>query len=200
MQRRKALVDKYRASYASATKLEKGRLLDEFVARSGYHRKHAVRLLSRGVAGPRPRYFDDAARNALATIWEAAGGPGSRRLKAHMPDLVTAAVRDGRLPLDPVVQAKLLTASAATIDRLLAPVRAKSALTRLEDRLTVVTESVAALATFSVPDDLPANERRHIEALHAAVFADLRKLSGGIPAVCAPVEPSPRASSRRSPK
>lgn len=201
MQRRKALVDKYRASYASATKLEKGRLLDEFVARSGYHRKHAVRLLTKGVAGPRAPLFDDAVGNALAMIWEAAGHPGSRRLKALMPDVMPALATNGRLPLalDPVVRGKLLSMSAATIDRLLVPVRAKSAAMRLESRLIAVTESLAALASFRVPDDLPADERRHIEAVRAALLQELSRLSQGCPDLHEPAELLPRAGSRRTP-
>jgi hypothetical protein len=39
------LVPKYRIS----TWKEKGRILDEFVSDSGYHRKHAVELLNHGI-------------------------------------------------------------------------------------------------------------------------------------------------------
>lgn len=45
-QTRKELITALRERYAGATKLEKGRMLDEFTALSGYHRKHAVRLLT----------------------------------------------------------------------------------------------------------------------------------------------------------
>lgn len=41
-----------RQQYQSGTKLEKGRILDEFVAHTGYHRKHVVRLLRRDNAEP----------------------------------------------------------------------------------------------------------------------------------------------------
>ena len=37
-----------RNRYKSASKKDKSRMLDEFVALVGYHRKHAVRLLRRG--------------------------------------------------------------------------------------------------------------------------------------------------------
>ena len=70
--------------------MPKGAHFDEFGAVSGFHRKHAMRLLrshSRTVrSGPRPerRVYDDAVREALIVIWEAsdricqaAEGPGS---------------------------------------------------------------------------------------------------------------------------
>ena len=53
---------------SSATKDEKLRILDEFVAITGYHRKHAIRMLRAApVAGvpvrrPRLRLYDEAVR------------------------------------------------------------------------------------------------------------------------------------------
>jgi hypothetical protein len=49
----------------------------EFAAVTGYHRKHAMRLLRAGQVnrrgGPRPgrRIYDEAVREALIVIWEA---------------------------------------------------------------------------------------------------------------------------------
>ncbi len=44
--------------YARASRVERGRILDEFAAVTGLHRKHAVRLLRGGqvskASGPRP--------------------------------------------------------------------------------------------------------------------------------------------------
>ena len=51
-----------------ASAAEKTRILDEFVAVTGFHRKHAMRLLrgggSAGGGGPRPerRVYDEAVR------------------------------------------------------------------------------------------------------------------------------------------
>src|SRR4029453_11249308 len=56
---------------------EKGRILDEFVAVTGFHRKHAMRVLRGGAANrrsaPRPerRLYDEAVREALIVLWEA---------------------------------------------------------------------------------------------------------------------------------
>jgi hypothetical protein len=63
--------------YARGDRLERGRILDEFAAMTGFHRKHAMRLLRGGPPGqqsasrPDRRIYDDAAREALIVIWEA---------------------------------------------------------------------------------------------------------------------------------
>ncbi len=68
-----ALVGRYRA----ARRAEKGRILTEFAAVTGYHRKHAERLLRGGGwsdrSRPRPerRLYDEAVREALIVLWEA---------------------------------------------------------------------------------------------------------------------------------
>src|SRR5580700_9398255 len=63
--------------YSRADRTERGRILDEFTAVTGFHRKHAMRLLRDGQpnrrSGPRPRrrIYDEATREALIVIWEA---------------------------------------------------------------------------------------------------------------------------------
>ncbi len=46
------LLEVLRQRYTGATKTDKGKILDEFVAVVGCHRKHAVRLL--GITGSPP--------------------------------------------------------------------------------------------------------------------------------------------------
>ena len=60
------------ARYGIATKTEKAKILDEFVAITGYHRKHAIRVLNAKVkpSTRRPRanqrrIYDEAVREAL---------------------------------------------------------------------------------------------------------------------------------------
>jgi hypothetical protein len=98
------------------------------VAVTGYHRKHAVRLLRREVEEPRvPRarrcVYDEAVRQALTILWEAADRVCGKRLKALLPTLIEAMQRHGHLDLDPKVHEALLQVSAATIDRALADAR-----------------------------------------------------------------------------
>jgi hypothetical protein len=77
MATRDELVTAIAERYSQADRMERGRILDEFTAVTGFHRKHAMRLLraeqpSRR-SGPRPgrRVYDDATREALTLIWEA---------------------------------------------------------------------------------------------------------------------------------
>ena len=94
-------------------------------------RKHGIRL--RGQSGDdgeqQPavkkgrRIYDEAVREALIVVWEAADRICGKRLKAALPHLVESMERQGHLGLDPQVRQRLLAASAATLDRLLQPIR-----------------------------------------------------------------------------
>src|ERR1700712_593909 len=128
MTTRKELVAALRLRYGSAPFNERIKILDEFVALTGYHRKHAIRLLREQpgtVKGTRERnrLYDEAVREALTLLWEASDRVCGKRLKALIPKLVDAMERHGHLDLDPVIKAKLLEVSAATIDRMLANAR-----------------------------------------------------------------------------
>jgi hypothetical protein len=48
---RRELIEAVRGRYREAGRDEKRRILDEFVKVSGYHRKHAIRLLTAKVSG-----------------------------------------------------------------------------------------------------------------------------------------------------
>ena len=118
--------------YQGGTPEGKGRILDEFVALTGYHRKHAIRLLSGAPAAgsplpprpDRPRLYDEAVRQALIVLWEASDRVCGKRLKPLLPVLLPALERHGHVSLDQGVRARLLLVSAATIDRMLAGPRA----------------------------------------------------------------------------
>lgn len=115
--------------YRQASRDEKGQILDEFVALTHYHRKYAIRLLNAlpapqvVVRSQRNRVYDEAVRHALVVLWEAADRICGKRLKALVPLLIAAMERHGHLDLDPAIKQKLLSISAATIDRMLAPTR-----------------------------------------------------------------------------
>lgn len=129
---RRELVTSIQERYRSAALHDKQRILDEFVAVTGYHRKYAIRVLGASssidteprATPPRGRYYGEAVGEALGMLWEAADRVCGKRLKPLLPTLVAALERHGQLTLDPVVRERLLTASAATIDRLLATRRA----------------------------------------------------------------------------
>lgn len=73
MTTRKELIEGVGARYRCASMSEKSRILDEFVAVTGYHRKHAIRVLGAEAApdGLRPsrnRLYDEAVRQALMVL------------------------------------------------------------------------------------------------------------------------------------
>ncbi len=117
--------------YRMSSREEKGRILDEFTAVTGYHRKHAVRLLGRE-QNPKPgghvgrRVYDEAVLEALHVVWETADRICGKRLKAVLPSLVESMERHGHLSLDSEVKERLLAISPATIDRRLAPARQRT--------------------------------------------------------------------------
>ena len=125
MTTRKELTEALRARYRSATFGDRIKILNEFVALTGYHRKHAIRVLGEEAAGARAapvrnRLYDEAVRQALTMLWEAADRVCGKRLKALIPTLLDAMERHGHLDLDTVIRTKVLQVSAATIDRALA--------------------------------------------------------------------------------
>ena len=132
MATRDELVVALAGRYASGNRKERGRILDEFAAVSGLHRKHAMRLLRAGQAnrrfGPRParRLYNDAVREALIVIWEASDRVCGKRLRPLVPILIEAMERHGHLQLAPEVRTGLLAMSAATIDRALRDVRERA--------------------------------------------------------------------------
>jgi hypothetical protein len=128
MATRDELLAAVRDRYRDGRCAEKTRILDEFVAVTGYHRKHAMRVL-RNEAAPSAasrrsrRVYDDAARDALVVLWEASDRICGKRLKPLVPMLVEAMERHGHLQLDAEIRTRLLSMSAATIDRALHEVR-----------------------------------------------------------------------------
>ena len=80
------------------------------------------------------RIYDEAIREAVILVWEALDRICGKGLKAALPHLVESMERHGHLDLDAEVREHLLTASAATLDRLLKPVRATVASRRKRRR------------------------------------------------------------------
>src|SRR4051812_48430924 len=132
MATRAELLEVVRERYGKARPPERRPILDEFVAVSGYHRKHAIRLLRQPGDSPAPDrrgrspVYDAAMRAALLVVWGASDRICGKRLKALLPVLVPAMQRHGHLALDEAVRERLLAMSASTIDRLLQPVRAQA--------------------------------------------------------------------------
>jgi hypothetical protein len=94
MATRDELVAAITERYCRSNRAERSQILDEFVAVTGLHRKHAARVLGGGSrgrrSGPRParRIYDDAVREALIVLWEASDRICGKRLRPLIPILV----------------------------------------------------------------------------------------------------------------
>lgn len=113
--------------YHKATREAKSRILDEFCATTGYHRKYAICLLNSHREDGRRRRprrrghtYSEEVIGVLAKIWEAAGYPWSARLKAAIP-LWLPWARKHIKELTPALERQLLAMSARQMDRRLAP-------------------------------------------------------------------------------
>ena len=78
---------------------------DEFIKVTGYHRKHAIRVLTPQVAPrrewpPAHRIYQEAVKEALIVRWEASDRICCKWVKALLPLLVEAMERHGHLHLE----------------------------------------------------------------------------------------------------
>jgi hypothetical protein len=169
---RQDLVTAIRERYRAGTKDEKLRILDEFVAVTGYHRKHAIRLFKAGSAArgatrrSRVPVYDAAVREALVVLWEASDRVCGKRLRPLLPILVSALERHGHLTLASTVRARVLSASAATLDRVLRPTRAAISGRRTRRRAIHAVRRNVPVRTFAdwedpVPGDMEADLVSH---------------------------------------
>src|SRR5882762_3580568 len=115
--------------YQRAGRPHKTRILDEFCATCGYHRKAALRLLNRPLRtqgpkrpGPKLRYDPAQVLVVLKPVWLASDQLCSKLLKAALPEWLEHQER-GCAPLPEAFKEKLLGISPAQIDRLLRPAR-----------------------------------------------------------------------------
>ena len=116
--------------YQRAGRAHKTRILDEFCAACGYHRKSALRLLrrpllaagARGRPGPKRIYEPAELLPVLKTIWLASDQLCSKLLRAALPEWL-GHYEERHAPLAAGAKAKLLAISPAQIDRLLGPAR-----------------------------------------------------------------------------
>ena len=139
-----------RDRYLAAEKMEKSRILDEFVKVTGYHRKAAIRLLRRSKVRHgdsrrgRPATYGDVIQ-PLKAIWEASDRLCSRRLQPFIPEMVEVLRQHRELRIDASTEAQLCRISPATIDRLLRPWR------RLGGRRPLSTTKPGSLLKSSIP-------------------------------------------------
>ncbi|MFO1066663.1 MAG: ISNCY family transposase [Pirellulales bacterium] len=160
MQAKAELVDSIRSRYYGARKKDKSRILDEFVAITGHQRKYSLRMLaanpittsSKSIALGR-KVYDGAVKEVLATLWESSDRLCGKRLKAILPELLKSMEGHGHMSLDESVKSRVLSVSAATIDRILRPIR-EHATGKKHVRRTKKVRSSIKVKTFSEWDDV----------------------------------------------
>jgi len=142
MAERRVLVKAYAARYQRGGKKARGEVLDEFVEASGYNRSYGSWLLRwhgkrvalgmrRVVVGDattrarrrRARIYGGGVVEVLERLWRLMDYPSGKRMRAALPVWIPVLERYRELDVSEVIRDHLLSISAATIDRVLAPVR-----------------------------------------------------------------------------
>lgn len=116
--------------YWKAGKVEKQKILDEFTCATGYHRKHAIRVLKNRVLKSRRRkrtgyktVYRGEVVEVLERIWEIYGQLCSKRLQPFLAEAVRVWERCQEINLAADTKELLLKISSASIDRCLRPIR-----------------------------------------------------------------------------
>jgi hypothetical protein len=111
---RRDVVSAVRERYRSAKRPEKGRILDELCATTGWQRETVT---SSKAPRERRRKYGATIKDALTALWEASDRVCGKRLEVMIPTLLPALEQHGRLKLGKTDRDLVLAISAATIDR-----------------------------------------------------------------------------------
>ena len=92
---KRELLATIRDRYRMSSRKDKSRILDEFIAVTGHHRKHGIRLLAQSGGGceqadairGRRRIYDEAVREAVILTWEASDRICGKRLNGGVASL-----------------------------------------------------------------------------------------------------------------
>lgn len=125
---RSELIASYRRRYKKSSKKEKSRIVNAIIDATGYCRKHVIRALNAEVRVPKRIERTRTSRYAhlyetLKRIWTWSNFLCGKRLKPFLPVLIKSLKYHKEIELSKDDEALILTVSAATIDRLLAPAR-----------------------------------------------------------------------------
>ena len=126
---KRELTEEIQPRYLKAGKTEKARILDEFTAATGYHRKYAIKILRHGLKRKgykkvgRKKIYQGEVVEILEKIWETCGKICSKRLHPFIPEMITVLEREGELTCNAETKTLLLSMSRSTIDRCLQKAR-----------------------------------------------------------------------------
>lgn len=122
------LLKSYRKRYERASKREKTEIITRVTDATGYSRKHVIRAFNKDLEIPRQIRRKKGSRythlyDTLRKVWAVANFVCGKRLKPFLPELVANLKHHKEIKITKEDEALLITASAATIDRLLASAR-----------------------------------------------------------------------------
>src|SRR3990170_3869279 len=149
MKERQSVTAVVAARYRRTGKKDKKTILNDFTQVTGYNRSYAGFLLRawgkrvrinnklvlvgdgrKKIKRDRPRVYDDNVLCALKKIWMIMDCICGKRLAPVLGELIATLEQHGEIELDEETKEKLLTISAATIDRLLGKERKRMSLRR----------------------------------------------------------------------
>jgi len=158
---RKELLQSVREKYQRASWEDKRKILDGFIAATEYDRKYSICLLRAAVREPQlpveriiSHKYDGQVLQALIFVWHTANQICSKRLVPFLPSLVESMERHGHLRLPADVRKRLLSISAATIDRLLSTEREKMNLSVSTTQPGNLLKQQIKVRTFADWDDV----------------------------------------------
>lgn len=122
------LIASYRRRYKKCSKKEKGHIISAIVDATGYCRKYVIQAMNADASVPKKITRTRTSRYAhlyetLTRIWAASNFLCGKRIKPFLPELVKSLKRHNEIKLSKDDEALILSVSAATIDRILAPAR-----------------------------------------------------------------------------
>lgn len=164
MKEKRSVVREVRDRYLRSKKSEKGELLNEFCALTGYNRSYASHILKHGggtkksakkpLRRMRRRFYDQAVASALKRIWWIMDNVCGKRLAPNLGEIVRVLEKFGEIRISAATRKKLEAISAATIDRILAEEKGQySGVSRSRTKPGTLLKNQIPIRTFSEWDE-----------------------------------------------
>ena len=156
------LIEVVRPRYLRASKFEKQKILDELTSATGYHRKHAIRVLKnkaqaqnrlKGKTKTYKRLYQGELVQALEQLWEIYGHICSKRLQPYLPEAIRVLERCQEIQFSRDTKELLLKISSASIDRCLRPIRHKTPRSLSTTKPGSLLKSLIPVRTFTEWDE-----------------------------------------------